>query len=170
MRHLANRLRLFSVAAPALFAMTITAFAQDPKPAAKSAAKPAAKPEAKQDARPEAKLDPQLERGKYLVEEVARCQECHTPTLPDGSFDKAQWMKGATLVGIPAKPIEDWHAKSPDITSTSKLWERWKVEGFLKFLQTAKNPRGGKAGPPMPAYTMKAEDAEAITAYLKSLP
>jgi hypothetical protein len=26
------------------------------------------------------------------------------------------------------------------------------------------------AGPPMPAYVMKAEDADAITAYLKSLP
>ena len=40
----------------------------------------------------------------------------------------------------------------------------------MKFLQTARNPRGGKAGPPMPAYTVSAEDAEAIAAYLKSLP
>ena len=111
-----------------------------------------------------------LERGKYLAEEVGRCQECHTPTLPDGTFDKANWMKGATLVGIPAKPIEDWHQKAPDITSTSKLWTNWKYEGFVAFLQTAKNPRGHKAGPPMPAYTMKTEDAEAMAAYLKSLP
>jgi hypothetical protein len=79
-------------------------------------------------------------------------------------------MKGSTLVGIPAKAIPDWHQKAPDITSTSKLWERWKVEGFTKFLQTGKNPRGGSAGPPMPAYKLKAEDADAITAYLKSLP
>lgn len=78
-------------------------------------------------------------------------------------------MKGATLVGIPAKPIEDWHQKAPDITSTSRLWERWKVEGFVKFLQAAKNPRGGVAGPPMPAYKLKAEDAEAMAAYLKLL-
>ena len=27
-----------------------------------------------------------------------------------------------------------------------------------------------KAGPPMPAYMLKAEDADAIAAYLKSLP
>lgn len=130
--------------------------------------KPMAKPEAKKE--PSASEQAKLERGKYLVEEVGRCQECHTPTLPDGTFDRANWMKGATLVGVPATPIDDWHQKAPDITSTSKLWERWKVEGFVKFLQTAKNPRGGKAGPPMPAYTLKAEDAEAITAYLKSLP
>ena len=122
----------------------------------------------------DAKTDPgkqtRIERGKYLAEEVGRCQECHTPKLEDGSFDKTQWMKGATLVGIPAKPIEDWHQKAPDITSTSKLWENWKYEGIAKFLQTGKTPRNRFSGPPMPAYTMKPEDAEAITAYLKSLP
>jgi len=114
--------------------------------------------------------DAKIERGKYLVEEVARCQECHTPKTEAGEFDKAQWMKGATLVGVPATPVKGWHQKSPDITSTSALWARWQVEGFSKFLQTAKNPRGGGAGAPMPAYMMKADDADAVTAYLKSLP
>lgn len=118
----------------------------------------------------DAPKETRIERGRYLAEEVARCQECHTPMLPDGTFDKANWMKGATLVGIPAKPIEDWHQKAPDITSTSKLWTNWKYEGIAKFLQTGKTPRDKRSGPPMPAYTMKAEDAEAITAYLKSLP
>jgi mono/diheme cytochrome c family protein len=111
-----------------------------------------------------------VERGKYLVEEVARCQECHTPKLESGEFDKSQWMKGATLNIAPAAPITGWHPKSPDITSTSTLWTRWGQDGFAKFLETAKNPRGGKAGPPMPAYTMKADDAAAVAAYLKSLP
>ena len=142
--------RIVSLTGVAGAAMATIAFAQTP--------------------RPEAPKETRLERGKYLVEEVSRCQECHTPTLPDGTFDKANWMKGATLVGIPAKPIEDWHQKAPDITSTSKLWTNWKYEGFVAFLQTAKNPRGHKAGPPMPAYTIKTEDAEAMAAYLKSLP
>lgn len=118
----------------------------------------------------DAKSEKELARARYLVEEVARCQECHTPLLDSGEFDQTQWMKGATLVGIPAKTIPDWHQKAPDISSTSKLWERWKVEGFSKFLQTGKNPRGGKAGPPMPVYRLTAEDADAVTAYLKSLP
>lgn len=139
-----------SLAGIALAAVATVALAQTPKP--------------------EPVKESRLERGKYLVEEVSRCQECHTPILPDGSFDKANWMKGATLVGIPAKPIEDWHQKAPDITSTSKLWTNWKYEGFVAFLQTAKNPRGHKAGPPMPAYTLKPEDAEAMAAYLRSLP
>src|SRR6266487_6403531 len=89
--------------------------------------------------------DPKLERGKYLVEEVARCQECHTPKLESGDFDKAQWMKGATLNIAPTTTITGWHPKSPDITSTSTLWARWGQDGFAKFLETAKNPRGGKA-------------------------
>lgn len=114
--------------------------------------------------------DAMLARGKYLVEEVARCQECHTPRTETGELDKSKWMKGATLVGIPATPIADWHQRSPDISSTSALWTRWGQDGLTKFLQTAKNPRGGKAGPPMPAYTMKQEDADAIVAYLKTLP
>lgn len=141
-----NRILIAAIGTPMLWAMTLPTSAQEPQAAAR------------------------LERGRYLVEEVARCQECHTATLPEGGFDRTKWMKGATLVGIPAAPIEDWHQKAPDITSTSNLWERWKAEGFVKFFQTGKTPKGGRSGPPMPAYTMKAEDAEAITAYLKSLP
>ena len=37
------------------------------------------------------------------------------------------------------------------------------------YLETARNPRGGKAGPPMPAYTMSHDDADAIVTFLKSL-
>ena len=96
-----------------------------------------------------------VQRGKYLVEEVARCQECHTPRTETNDFDRAKWMKGATLVAAPSTPIEGWHQKSPDISSTSPLWERWGDEGVVKFLETAKNPRGGKAGAPMPAYTYR---------------
>ena len=114
--------------------------------------------------------DSKVERGKYLAEEVGRCQECHTPKADTGGFDKSRWMKGSTLIGVPSSPVADWHQKSPDLTSTSALWTRWGQDGFSKFLQTAKNPRGGKAGPPMPAYMLKAEDADAIAAYLKSLP
>jgi mono/diheme cytochrome c family protein len=114
--------------------------------------------------------DSKVQRGKYLVEEVARCQECHTPRTDTNDFDRAKWMKGATLVATPSTPIQGWHQKSPDITATSPLWQRWGDEGVVKFLETAKNPRGGKAGAPMPPYTLSPEDAEAIAAYLKSLP
>ncbi len=46
--------------------------------------------------------DPSLQRGEYLVEEVARCQECHTPRTETNDFDRAKRMKGATLVAAPS--------------------------------------------------------------------
>ena len=114
--------------------------------------------------------DAKVQRGKYLVEEVARCQECHTPKTDTGELDKAKWLKGAKLDVAPVATIQGWHAASPDITSTSALWTRWGNDGVIAFLETAKNPRGGKAGPPMPAYRLSHDDAEAIALFLKSLP
>jgi len=114
--------------------------------------------------------DARIQRGKYLVEEVARCQECHTPKTDTGELDKSKWLKGAKLDTAPIGTIKGWHASSPDITSTSALFTRWKEDGLVKFLETAKNPRGGGAGAPMPAYTMQHDDADAIVAFLKSLP
>ena len=42
-------------------------------------------------------------------------------------------------------------------------------EGMVKFLETGKNPRGDKADPPMPAYTLSHDDAVAVMTCLKSL-
>lgn len=114
--------------------------------------------------------DAAIARGKYLVGEVAKCNECHTAKAANGESDKTKWLKGATLDFKPVGDIPKWHATTPDITSTSRLWERWGMDGMVKFLETGKNPRGGAADPPMPAYQMNHEDAVAIAAYLKSLP
>jgi hypothetical protein len=78
-------------------------------------------------------------------------------------------MKDATFVAVASVPIADWHQKSLSITSTARS-DAMGPGRFSKGRQTAKNPRGGKAGPPTPAYMIQAEDADAIAAYLKSLP
>ena len=65
--------------------------------------------------------DAKVQRGKYLVEEVARCQECHTPKTDSGEFDKARCLKGAKLEAAPIAPIQSWHATSPELTATSAL-------------------------------------------------
>jgi mono/diheme cytochrome c family protein len=110
-----------------------------------------------------------IARGKYLVEEVARCQECHTPRLADGQFDQTKWLKGSTLNIQPITEIKDWHKTSPDLTATSRLWQRWGDPGFVKFLTTGLAPNGRPAGPPMPAFKMTQADAEAVVEFLKSL-
>ncbi|MBM3725437.1 MAG: cytochrome c [Acidobacteria bacterium] len=112
-----------------------------------------------------------IERGKYLAEQVGKCQECHTPRKETRELDTSQWMKGATLDFQPigAEP-PGWHKKSPDLTPTSRLWTRWGDDGMKKYLTTGLTPTSNKpAGPPMPAYTLRPEDADAIIAYLKSL-
>jgi mono/diheme cytochrome c family protein len=110
-----------------------------------------------------------LERGRYLVEEVGQCHHCHTPKLEDGRFDRTRWLKGAVLDFAPMNPVPDWHKTSPDITGAGRLFERWGDKGMLEYLKTGLTPKGKPAGPPMPAYKLKAEDAEAVVAFLKSL-
>jgi mono/diheme cytochrome c family protein len=112
----------------------------------------------------------QVSYGKYLVEEVGKCQVCHTPRLDSGELDKSRWLKGAVLDFQPLKPVEGWHKTSPDLTSGSRLFTRWKEEGLVKFLTMGVNPSNGKpADPPMPAFKLNKKDAEAVVAYLKSL-
>jgi len=117
-----------------------------------------------------ARADDQAERGRYLVEEVAKCQNCHTPKSSDGSLDRTKWLKGATLDFGPVHEAPGWHKTAPDLTGSSSLFKRWEARGITTFLMTARNPRGNTADPPMPDYHLNKEDAEAIVAYLKSLP
>jgi len=112
----------------------------------------------------------QVERGRYIVEEVAKCQDCHTPRGEDGNLDKSRWLKGAVLDFTPMKPVQGWHKTSPNLTPDGNLLKKWGEPGLVKYLTTGLNPRGNAADPPMPAYKLKPEDAEAVVAYLKSLP
>jgi mono/diheme cytochrome c family protein len=113
--------------------------------------------------------DEKVERGRYLSEEVGKCQDCHTARDAKGEFDRTKWLKGTVLDFSPLNPVPGWRKAAPDITGAGWLFEQWKDEGLIRFLTTGLNPRGAKAGPPMPAYTLKREDAEAIVVYLKSL-
>ena len=113
--------------------------------------------------------DPVIARGKYLAEEVARCQDCHTPKMANGTYIRSQWMKGSTISVMPAAPVTGWKSAAPDITPNGPVWKRWNDEGMINFLVTGKSPRGGKAGSPMPTYNLKKEDAEAIVAFLKTI-
>lgn len=113
--------------------------------------------------------DPKIERGRYLVEQVAKCQDCHTPKMDNGDFIRSQWMKGTTLGFTPAAPVPNWKSKAPDVSANSVIMKRWGEEGMVRFLETGKNPRGNKAGAPMPTYNLLHEDAEAVAAFLKSV-
>jgi mono/diheme cytochrome c family protein len=108
-------------------------------------------------------------RGKYLVENVALCGDCHTPMLPAGQPDRSRLLKGAPLAFQPVHPIPEWSGNAPDLTPSGALWKNWSESGLREFLQTGLDPGGHSAAPPMPAYRFRAQDAEAVVAYLKTL-
>src|SRR5437879_13310705 len=41
--------------------------------------------------------DNQAGRGRYLVEEIAKCTECHTPRDANNQLDRSRWLQGASI-------------------------------------------------------------------------
>jgi mono/diheme cytochrome c family protein len=109
-----------------------------------------------------------VKRGRYLVEQVSKCGDCHTPSVA-GVPDKTRWLKGSVLDFQPMHPVPGWAAAAPDITSTSALWKSWGDQALVRFFVTGLAPDGKPPAPPMPPYTITNQDARAIVAYLKSL-
>jgi mono/diheme cytochrome c family protein len=107
----------------------------------------------------------QIERGKYLVEQVGMCGDCHTPHNDKGEPIREKWLQGAPLAFKPAVPMPVWADKSPNIAGLPG----WESKAAVKFLMTgiAYNDLPGR--PPMPQYRFNREDATAIVAYLRSL-
>ena len=50
-----------------------------------------------QKAKPHADSAALVARGKYLVEDVGMCSDCHTPRNEKGEPMKEQWLQGAVL-------------------------------------------------------------------------
>lgn len=110
-----------------------------------------------------------VEHGRYLVEDVAGCADCHSPINDKGQPDRTQWLKGAMLSFKPTVAIPNWKAMSPDITPGGSVFKQRGADAIEKFLETATWPDGDHADPPMPQYHLKPDDAKAVVAYLKTL-
>jgi mono/diheme cytochrome c family protein len=103
--------------------------------------------------------------GKYLVERVSGCNDCHTPRDEKGQPIMSQSLQGATLGTQPIHPMP-WAAVAPPIAG---LPANFTPEQMLTFLQTGKRPDGSSPRPPMPPYRFSREDAQSVTAYIRSL-
>ena len=69
----------------------------------------------------------EIERGRYLVEEVAKCAECHTPRDANGDLKRDAWLQGAPIWITPGKPIRNWADQAPALA------------GFLSFTEEQGN-------------------------------
>ncbi len=108
---------------------------------------------------------PQAERGRYLVEEVARCGMCHTPHDQQGQEDRGRRLQGGALWFEPVKRMQNWAYSAPALAGLPAFT----AEEAIRILESGVTPDGRKLRAPMPPFRLAREDAAAIVAYLKSL-
>lgn len=106
-----------------------------------------------------------VERGRYLVEEVAMCGECHTPRSPNGDIDRSRWLDGAAIWILPVQPNSNWAMRAPALAGMP-----YSEQQAEDVLERGIGPNGQTIQPPMHIYHMHHADAVAIIAYLRSLP
>jgi mono/diheme cytochrome c family protein len=110
--------------------------------------------------------DANVMRGKYLVEEVAKCSECHTPRDAQGQLEASRWLQGAPTWIAPVRPTANWAYNAPALAG----FRAYSDADAVNILEKGKGPNGADLRPPMHIYHMSHADALAIVAYLRSLP
>jgi len=106
-----------------------------------------------------------IERGKYIVENVAMCERCHTQRDPHGNPDRENWLMGGPTQTQPTYTAPNWALVEPRIAGTPPGTDA----EFIRLLTTGISRTGRPPSLPMPPFRMTRDDAEAVLAYLKSL-
>lgn len=106
-----------------------------------------------------------IEHGRYLVERVVMCVECHSSRDEQGEIiPESRFMGGA----IPFRPPwpNDWAIAAPRNAGlpgyTDELAIRLLTQGAI-------DRHGRQLRPPMPRFRMTREDAADVIAYMRSL-
>lgn len=116
-----------------------------------------------------------VERGRYLVNNVFACVDCHTPRLESGAFDPAKHLSGVECFIDVAPPADNGagclHSRNltPHATGLATRTDDQIKNMFLNGVR----PGGTFLANVMPywlLHNMTADDASAIVAYLRSIP
>ncbi len=115
-----------------------------------------------------------IERGRYLVEHVSLCGDCHTPRNSIGVPNRSLYLAGA------GKKIGPLGNSVPNITPDKETGiGEWKRQDIAELLISGTKPDLDNVqglmeeviqGTPLGYKDMKKEDALAIADYLKSIP
>jgi mono/diheme cytochrome c family protein len=115
-----------------------------------------------------------IERGRYLVEHVSLCSDCHTPRNSIGVPNRSLYLAGAS------KKINPMGEDVPNITPDKETGiGDWKREDIAELLISGTKPDLDNVqglmseviqGTPHGFKDMQREDALAIADYLKSIP
>lgn len=109
-------------------------------------------------------LTPEEERGRYLVEALGHCGECHTPRSALGAMDRSRWLGGG--------PIPGAKGSFPNITPAKLTWS---ARDIVEYLTSGFTPDYDSAGGHMALVVentaqLPDSDRAAIAAYLKRVP
>ncbi len=113
-------------------------------------------------------------RGEYLVKAVLACGDCHTPRDKTGAPDLSKWLSGVPcFIDVDPKTDGVGCLSSRNLTNhATGLMNRTDAQ-IKDMLLNGVRPDGKALSPVMPYYqfhNMKGEDADAIVAYLRTVP
>lgn len=122
-----------------------------------------------------AHTDARLERGRYLVESVGHCGECHTPRDRFGGLDRSRWLAGGPSMESGPDSGADGEGKVPNITPHEDGLAGWSERQIARYLKTGFTPDYDTVGGSMVEVQenlarLSDSDREAIAAYLKAVP
>jgi mono/diheme cytochrome c family protein len=108
-----------------------------------------------------------VERGRYLVEVLGGCGNCHTPKGPQGD------LPGKHLAGGFQEEESFGIWITSNITPDPETGiGRWTDAEIIRAIREGKRPDGRTLGPPMPFYLYRHladSDVKAIVAYLRTV-
>ena len=112
----------------------------------------------------EGELTGAASRGRYIVEALAHCGECHTPRSLLGGLQTARWLTGA--------PIPGGTGRTPDLTPARLGWS---AEEIVEYLTTGFTPDYDVVGGHMAHVVenmarLPESDRVAVAEYLLRLP
>jgi len=109
-------------------------------------------------------LTKEQERGRYLVEALGHCGECHTPRNALGGMIRSQWLQGA--------PNPSGRGRIPGLTPAQLNWSEADIAEYLKSGFTPDYDSAGGEMAEVIENTSLLSDADrlAIAKYLKLVP
>jgi mono/diheme cytochrome c family protein len=109
-------------------------------------------------------LTPTEDRGRYIVEAMAHCGECHTPRNALGGMETGRWLAGG--------PDPSGQGRIPNITPAKLTWSESEIAYYLTTGFTPDfDSVGGHMAHVVENFARLPEaDVAAVAAYLKRVP
>jgi hypothetical protein len=106
-----------------------------------------------------------VEHGRYLVENVAMCVECHSERDDAGNIIDATRFHGGPVAVRPPWP-NDWAIRAPRNAGLPGYDD---AQAMRLLTEGAIGRDGRQLRPPMPRFHMSQQDAADVIAFMRSL-